>query len=177
VDCAEVGNLNLSGVKAVAVETWLGVLPLENSSRAKIRNIMSALYSHAIRWEMTDRNQITMVRQTAKRTKHPDVLTTQEATALLRELPEPARTGVYVAVATGLRVSELLALKWSDADFAAQIMKPSRGLVGQVLGGLKTEESSKPVPASEAVTDALLARSQFVRESRWLRVPKSENGR
>jgi len=150
------GTLNLSGVKAVAVETWLGVLPLENSSRAKIRNIMSALYSHAIRWELTNRNPITMVRQTAKRAKHPDVLTTQEVTALLRELPEPSRTAVFVAVATGLRVSELLALKWSDVDFAAQIIKPSRGIVGQVVGGLKTEESAKPVPASEAVTDALL---------------------
>src|SRR5216683_4924117 len=90
------GTLNLSGVKAVAVETWLGVLPLENSSRAKIRNIMSALYSHAIRWELTNRNPITMVRQTAKRAKHPDVLTTQEVTALLRELPEPSRTAVFV---------------------------------------------------------------------------------
>jgi integrase len=97
-----------------------------------------------------------MVRQTAKRAKHPDVLTTQEVTALLRELPEPARTAVFVAVATGLRVSELLALKWSDVDFAAQIIKPSRGIVGQVVGGLKTEESAMPVPASEAVTDALL---------------------
>jgi integrase len=117
---------------------------------------MSALYSHAIRWELTNRNPITMVRQTAKRAKHPDVLTTQEVTALLRELPEPSRTAVFVAVATGLRVSELLALKWSDVDFAAQIIKPSRGIVGQVVGGLKTEESAKPVPASEAVTDALL---------------------
>ncbi len=26
------GTLNLSGVKAVAVETWLGVLPLETST-------------------------------------------------------------------------------------------------------------------------------------------------
>jgi site-specific recombinase XerD len=36
---------------------------------------MSALYSHAIRWEWTEKNPITSVRQSAKRKKAPDVLT------------------------------------------------------------------------------------------------------
>jgi integrase len=149
------GNLNLSDVKAVAVEAWLSTTPLENSSRAKIRNIMSALYTHAMRWEFFNRNPITLVRQSAKRAKQPDVLTTHELTALLGELPEPTRTAVFLAAATGLRVSELLALKWSDVDFESQTITPSRGIVGQVVGGLKTEESGKPVPASESVTGAL----------------------
>ena len=133
----------------------LGTTPLENSSRAKIRNIMLALYTHAMRWEVFNRNSITLVRQSAKRAKQPDVLTVHELTALLSELPEPGRTAVFLAAATGLRVSELLALKWSDVDFESQTITPSRGIGGQVVGGLKTEESGKPVPASEAVTGAL----------------------
>jgi integrase len=149
------GNLNLSDVKPVAVEAWLGTLPLENSSRAKVRNIMSAIYTHAQRWEFFNRNPIRFVRQSAKRAKQPDVLTTSELTALLCELPEPAHTAVFLAAATGLRVSELLALKWSDVDFDSQTITPSRGIVGQVVGGLKTEESGKPVPAGEVVTDVL----------------------
>jgi integrase len=149
------GTFKLSDVKSVAVEEWLSTTPLENSSRAKIRNIMSAIYTHSMRWEFFNRNPITLVRQSAKRTKQPHVLTVIELIALLRELPEPARTAVFLATATGLRVSELLALKWSDVDFENQIITPARGIVGQVVGGLKTEESCKPVPASEAVTDAL----------------------
>ena len=133
----------------------LGTTPLENSSRAKIRNIMLALYTHAMRWEVFNRNSITLVRQSAKRAKQPDVLTVHELTALLSELPEPGRTAVFLAAATGLRVSELLALKWSDVDFESQTITPPRGIGGQVVGGLKTEESGKPVPASEAVTGAL----------------------
>jgi integrase len=149
------GNLKLSDVKTVAVEEWLGSTSLENSSRAKVRNIMSAIYTHSMRWEFFNRNPITLVRQSAKRTKHPHVLTVKELTALLGELPEPARTAVFLAIATGLRVSELLALKWSDVDFENQTITPARGIVHQVVGGLKTEESCKPVPASEEVTDAL----------------------
>jgi integrase len=151
------GNHKLSAVKPVAVESWLATLPLENSSRAKVRNIMSAIFTHARRWELTDRNPITLVRQSAKRSKTPDVLTTNEVTALLKELPEPALTAVFVAIATGLRVSELLALRWSDVDFDTQTITPRRGIVHQHIGGLKTEESGKPVPASEVVTDALKA--------------------
>ena len=41
------GTCSLSDVRTVAVESWLGTLKLSNGSRAKIRNIMSALYAHA----------------------------------------------------------------------------------------------------------------------------------
>ena len=53
------GSYRLGDVKAVKVEQWLKTVPLARGSRAKIRNIMSALYSHAIRWEWTDKNPIT----------------------------------------------------------------------------------------------------------------------
>ena len=43
-------------------------------------------------------------------------------------------TAVFLATATGLRVSELLALKWSNVDFNGQTITPARGIVGQVVG-------------------------------------------
>ena len=45
------GNRHLSEVKAVAVEEWLFGLKLAAGTKAKIRNIMSALYAHARRYE------------------------------------------------------------------------------------------------------------------------------
>ena len=66
------------------VEAWLKTLPLARGSRAKIRNLMSALFSHAIRWEWTERNPIKSVRQSAKRMRTPDVLTPDEIMALLK---------------------------------------------------------------------------------------------
>jgi hypothetical protein len=64
---------------------------------------MSALYSHAIRWEWTDRNPITSVRQSGKRQKAPAVLTPDEIVAILKELPDPLRTMVELNAFTGLR--------------------------------------------------------------------------
>ncbi len=53
------GATNLSAIRAVEVELWLGTLPLARASRAKIRNLMSVLFNHARRHDFIDRNPIT----------------------------------------------------------------------------------------------------------------------
>jgi integrase len=50
----------------------------------------------------------------------------------------------FLAAVTGLRVSELLALKWEDVDFAAGEMDLTRAIVCQHVGPLKTAASQKP---------------------------------
>jgi integrase len=116
---------------------------------------MHAIFVHAMRWEFFDRNPLSLVRQSAKRVKVPDVLTIEEIGKLLLELREPWRTAVYVAVTTGLRVSELLALKWGDVNFAAGEIYLSRGIVRQHIGEMKTEASRKPVPMDAGLADVL----------------------
>jgi integrase len=150
------GEYALCDVRTVAVEEWLRVLPLANASRAKIRNIMHAIYNHAMRYEWADKNPISLVRQSAKRERVPDVLTVTEVAALLGELKEPARTAVFVAVCTGLRVSELLGLKWEDVRFDAMEIRPCRAIVDQVIGPMKTEASGKPLPMDTALANVLL---------------------
>ena len=45
------GSYHVTEVKAVAVEQWLRSLKYANGSKAKARNIMSAVFNHAVRWE------------------------------------------------------------------------------------------------------------------------------
>jgi integrase len=74
--------------------------------RAKIRSVMSAIFSHAMRYEWLNRNPITLVRQSAKRKRLPDVLTAEEIGGLLCEQWDPCRTAVLLAATTGLGVSD-----------------------------------------------------------------------
>ncbi len=140
------GSYHVTEVKAVAVEQWLRSLKYANGSKAKARNIMSAVFNHAVRWEWLDVNPIRMVRQSAKRTRIPIVLSIEQIAALLRILKEPTRTMVFLAVFTGLRVGELLGLKWKDIDFQKMEVHVIRSIVMQHVGDCKTEASRKPVP-------------------------------
>lgn len=72
------GEYQITRVKAVVVEEWLRSLPLANGSKAKIRNMMHALFRHAIRWDWIEHNPITSVRQSAKRQEIPAVLSMVE---------------------------------------------------------------------------------------------------
>jgi len=146
VDFAPLGTLSRTEVKAVAVEQWLRSLKYANGSKAKARNIMSAVFNHAVRWEWLDVNPIRMVRQSAKRARMPIVLSIEQIAALLRILKEPTRTMVFLAVFTGLRVGELLGLKWKDIDFQKMEVHVIRSIVMQHVGDCKTEASRKPVP-------------------------------
>jgi integrase len=145
------GSYRVTEVKAVAVEQWLRSLKYANGSKAKARNIMSAVFNHAVRWEWLDVNPIRMVRQSAKRTRIPIVLSIEQIAALLRILKEPTRTMVFLAVFTGLRVGELLGLKWKDIDFQKMEVHVIRSIVMQHVGGLQDRSLSQAGSARLAI--------------------------
>lgn len=107
---------------------------------------MSVLFNHACRYELYDHNPIHLVRQSAKRKQTPSLLTPAEIKALIDTLGLRERTLVLLATSTGLRQSELFALKWGDIDFAGGTMSVTRSIVYGVVGRCKTESSQKPVP-------------------------------
>ena len=149
------GPYRLGDVKAVHVEQWLKTVPLARGSRAKIRNIMSTLYSHAIRWEWTDKNPITEVRQSAKRSKIPTVLSVEEMQGLFSYIKEPCRTAVILDAVSGLRVGELLGLKWEDVRFDQLELNVTRSVSRQVVTPCKTEISRKPIPMNPEIAEML----------------------
>lgn len=132
------GQRRLFEVRTIEVECWLRRLPLAKSTCAKIQNLMSVLFNHACRYELYDHNPIHLVRQSAKRKQTPSLLTPAEIKALIDTLGLRERTLVLLATSTGLRQSELFALKWGDIDFAGGTMSVTRSIV------LSTELASRP---------------------------------
>jgi integrase len=150
------GTRTLESVKTVAVEGWLKSIPRTQSTRAHIRNMLHRLFNCAIRWEMIERNPVDLVRQSSKRTKIPRVLTAEEFKKLLAELAEPYRTMVLVAGCLGLRISEILGLRWGDMDWEKLAVLVQRSAVGGKVYETKTEASLKPLPIDPELAEALL---------------------
>lgn len=148
------GHMRPADLRTVAVEKWLHSLPLADGSKAKIRNIMSVLFSHAIRYEWLSHNPITHVRQSAKRRHIPEILEPDEMRKLMAEVGQPFSTMVFLA-AIGLRASEFLGLKWKDVNFTGSEIMLRRGVVHQEVGEVKTEASQKPLPMAGALVETL----------------------
>ena len=173
------GKMALGAVRTMAVEHWLRGLqradgtPLANPTKAKIRNLFSVLFNHAIRYEWLEqgRNPITLVRQSAKRKSIPEVLDPSEIQGLLLQLDSCFRLMVMLDVTTGLRRSELFALKWLDVDFSNLTIDVQRSIYLGNIGTCKTEASRKPVPLDERVAADLWLwreRSKYRNPNDWI---------
>ena len=143
------GACSLSEIKSMNVEKWLRGLkrkhgkPASPAYRSKIRNLMSALFSHAIRNEWAVTNPITAVRTSAKRLRTPDILAPEEFRALLGELDLRERVLLLLVGATGLRRGELIALRWSDLDFDNLLVNVTHSVWHSVEGRHKNRGVSK----------------------------------
>ncbi len=177
------GKEELTAIRAPLVEEWLRNIrqrprkrkrpqlvetereskPLAPASKAKIRNLMSVLFNHAIRWGFADRNPISGpnkgagVRQSSKRVRVPDILEVSEMQAIVAKLQLRERVLLFLVMVTGLRRGELSGIQWGDIDFENLLIDVRRSVVDQVVGRCKTEASQKPVPIDEFTAQDLLA--------------------
>ncbi len=180
------GQLLLDEVKTVEVERWLRATNLADGTRAKIKNVMSALFSHAVRWEFCGHNPIssgipvgaggkrgpsTGVRISAKRQRAPLVLSPEQVKQGLAELQFRDQLLVFLIGALGTRRGEVGALRWTDCDFANQVFYVQHSYYWRRKGYLKatkTEASAKPLPMHPALKNALLewrAQSLYITET------------
>ena len=165
----------LDKIKPMAVEDWLRHLPLAPKSKANIRSLMFSIFKCAERWELIEmgKNPIALVRvkDCSKRLTTPRVLTVKEYCSLLPHLREPYRTMVIVAQCLGLRVSEIVALKWGDFDFQNLTLLVQRSIVHGRIGDVKTEYSRDLVPLDPKLASVLKdwrQRAPFKGETDWV---------
>jgi integrase len=153
------GDCRLREMSSIEIEEWLESLKLAPSSRAKIRNIMSAIFRHGIRWGWLGQqeNPIALVRACAKRVRVPDTLTAKEFQHLFARLPDRERTMGTICATTGLRVSEVLGLRWEDIDVSKGLANVLRSVVDGFVGRCKTEVSQQAVPLDKLTLSKIQA--------------------
>jgi integrase len=74
---------------------------------------------------------------------------------LLPELPEPCRTIVQLAVLTGLRIGEILALRWKRIDLLRGTLEVAESYSSGEFGTPKTRSSNRVIPISEFLRSLL----------------------
>jgi integrase len=82
--------------------------------------------------------ELVTIKGATKRLLQPRSLTVEEFHKFLAHLEEPVRTIALICVCFGLRISECLALKWSDIDWLNAKLHVQRSIVRQRVGDVKT---------------------------------------
>ncbi len=175
------GAVTMSRVTAALVLEWLRELPCSLLTKAHIKAVLFRLFEKARLWEMipVQRNPMELVEiKGARRNKRPKVLTPEQCLQILNTLRQPYRTMVLVALCTGLRAGEILALKWEDFDFDKLTLRVIRAVVRGIVDRTKTECSEDELPLDSTFAAELLEWNKQCPPSadRWL-FPSPRTGR
>jgi len=111
---------------------------------------MLVIFKHGQRYGFLSRTQeanpMVFVRQSCVSDYEPVVLTFSQCVDILSNLNDMHRVLVLADAATGLRISEILALRWSDIDWKNSCIRVTRAYVHGKFGPPKSRASKKPVP-------------------------------
>ncbi len=122
----------------------------------KIRDVMSSILGSAVKYGFLVKNPAEGVHLPppvrGTRRQKPFIRPEQFA-ELIKLIPEPYATMVFVAVYTGLRVSELIALRWSDIHQHA-ITIDERYCRGD-WAAPKSDASNATIPVNQEVIDRI----------------------
>jgi integrase len=143
----EWGEKRIQEVQPLIVEKWLNGLLLAPKSKVHVRNMLHLLVDFAMLAGVLEigRNPLELVtiKGATKRLRKPRNLTVEEFQRLHAELKQPFNIIAMLCVCFGLRISECLALRWSDIDWDLSTLQVERGIVEQNVDDVKTDDSRR----------------------------------
>jgi integrase len=154
------GTTRITRMKPLGVQEWLKNMDAAPKTKGNFKAVMHRLYKKAMLWELVEWQpnpmELVEVRGITKRQKKPIVLTVEQYYQMLELLPQTYRIMVVVALCTGLRAEEVLALEWQDIDFENLSMKVVRAVVHGRVKMVKTEYSEDELPLDPDFAAVLL---------------------
>jgi len=114
------GKLCLRDLTVLSVQRYFSNMAssiLAHESRDKIRDVLSSVLGSAVQYGLLVKNPVEGIRLPAQRRgrrRDKPYLTPAQFDELLALIPEPYASMAFVAIYTGLRVSELAGLRWND---------------------------------------------------------------
>jgi integrase len=161
------GERPLESIEPADIEEWRrSLVGLSNRSKNKLLIQMHGVFRRAqIVWGLS-------VNPLARVEKHPmkasgdiQVFSPEEVWALVRAAASEQDGALFLTAAfTGLRMGELLALRWRDVDFAGSTIRVRASYAGSAL----TTPKSGKVRAVPLAPDVAAALAQLGRREHWV---------
>jgi integrase len=143
----KIGNLEIEKFKSKKIEERLNPKTINNHL-----TVLRKCLNTAVDWEMLDFCPAIKALKTLP--QKFDFLSEDECSLLVNSAQGIYRDMIILALGTGLRFGELVALKWEDVDFKNNEITVSRSLVEGILGSTKSNRIRR-IPMTDSVLESL----------------------
>lgn len=168
---SEIGDIKLKDLRTVHLQKYYNNLRINRGKPAslirKLNTRLKTCLGYAEKQEYIDKNYcklVTLPRCT--RTRHVEILSAENQKKFIKAIKGHKLEMIFlVALSTGARLGELLALKWSDIDFETGVMtikrtlsrarNPYTGLFETLEQSPKTENGVRSIPIPSAIVSRL----------------------
>jgi integrase len=174
-------------VKPLSIRDWLFNLhdgdDYDWQTVSKIKMVMGQVFDHADVYDLeTCRNPVSKVRVPGSEDEDREIriLQPKETWQIVSRLQDPERTLVLLIAATGLRISEALALQWKHVRFEANSIWVEQAFRLSEITTTKTKSSKASVPMCIALAEFLQnwrSQSPYHRESDFVFASDKLNGK
>jgi|APSaa5957512622_1039677.scaffolds.fasta_scaffold17258_2 integrase len=164
---AKIGIEDMQELKSRKLEAQLAPQTVKH-----ILGLLRQMLGHAVDWGYIRTNPGSKVKDPRIPKREMDCLNPAEVREFLKHVPQKWYALFLVAIATGLRVGELLAMKWANVDwnqgkyFVRETLTRKMETQERGFASPKTEGSAQPVDLTPTCLDALTALRKYQAEER-----------
>jgi integrase len=162
------GDCPINEITPQDISRLLDGIEARGGSRGYVRNVLKMLkvmFNVAWQVDLVDKSPVRpKLHQPIEETKKKPTLTPEQIRRVEEGFPVRLRALCVCAALTGLRLGELLGLRWSDIDFSNQTLTVSHSLYRGKLVEPKTESTKRQIRMSSTLAGRLLEHRQG---SKW----------
>jgi integrase len=151
----------LRDIERLAIQQWVADKFRQGTGWQTVRNawvLLSGILESAVEYGYLQANPARGVKFPQKgRKEKPAIIAGEDFIRLLKQLHEPYRTMVRLIAATGLRIGELLALRWSALDLEAGSLAVRESVFEGKFQLPKTLMAARTIPLGRHALAALKA--------------------